>query len=116
MPRNGSGTYNLPLGNPVISLTPISTAWANPTFTDIAQALSQSLSRDGQTAPSTNLPMAGFKHVNVGVADNLNEYARASQVQDGSIIRCTESGSVDDHYEGTLPFGTTAFANGQMIV
>ncbi len=47
MPRDGSGTYTLPAGNPVISGTIIDTTWANPTMTDIATALTDSLSRTG---------------------------------------------------------------------
>jgi len=47
MPRDGSGTYTLPAGNPVISGTIIDVTWANPTMTDIATALTDSLSRTG---------------------------------------------------------------------
>ena len=39
MSRNGSGTYNLPAGNPVVPATVISTTWANTTLNDIATAL-----------------------------------------------------------------------------
>ena len=39
MSRNGSGTYTLPVGNPVVSGTTITSAWANSTLTDIATAL-----------------------------------------------------------------------------
>lgn len=50
MPRNGSSVYSLPAGNPVISGTIIATTWANTTLTDIATALTNSLSTDGSTA------------------------------------------------------------------
>ena len=49
MSRNGSGTYTLPSGNPVTTGTVISSAWANNTLTDIQNALTQSISADGQT-------------------------------------------------------------------
>ena len=48
MPRNSSGTYALPTGNPVISDTFIQIDWANPTLSDIAQALTDSLDRNGR--------------------------------------------------------------------
>ena len=48
MPRDSNGNYVLPAGNPVIPATIIETDWANPTMDDIAQALTQSLSRTGQ--------------------------------------------------------------------
>lgn len=49
MPRNGSSVYSLPAGNPVIPGTVIATTWANTTLTDIATALTNSLSTDGST-------------------------------------------------------------------
>lgn len=48
MSRNGSGTYTLPSGNPVVSGTLIEATWANSTLSDIASALTDSLSRSGQ--------------------------------------------------------------------
>jgi hypothetical protein len=47
MPRNGSGTYTLPTGNPVVSGTTIESSWANTTLSDIATELTNSLSRTG---------------------------------------------------------------------
>jgi hypothetical protein len=48
MPRNVSGDYTLPAGNPVVSNTLIETAWANPTMSDIGAALTDSLDRYGR--------------------------------------------------------------------
>jgi len=48
MPRNSSGTYTLPAGNPVAPNTIIETAWANPTMSDIGSALTDSLDRFGR--------------------------------------------------------------------
>ena len=48
MPRDASGNYTLPAGNPVITGTTIESTWANPTMTDIATALTNSLSRNGE--------------------------------------------------------------------
>ena len=47
MPRNGSGTYSLPTGNPVVSGTTIESSWANTTLSDIGTSLTDSLSRSG---------------------------------------------------------------------
>ena len=47
MPRNGSGIYTLPGGNPVTPGDVIEAAWANTTMEDIADALTNSLSRTG---------------------------------------------------------------------
>ena len=66
MSRNGSGTYSLPAGNPVVTGTTISSTWANTTLTDIANAITGSLASDGQTTASGNLNMGTNKIVNAG--------------------------------------------------
>ena len=65
MSRNGSGTYSLPVGNPVVTGTTISSTWANNTLTDIANALTGSLSADGQTTASGNLNMGTNRIINL---------------------------------------------------
>jgi hypothetical protein len=65
MSRNGTGTYNLPAGNPVVTNTTISSTWANTTLTDIATALTGSLASDGQTPATGNLDMNSNKIVNL---------------------------------------------------
>jgi hypothetical protein len=70
MSRNGSGTYTLPVGNPVVTGTTISSTWANSTLTDIASALTGSLASDGQTTASGNLNMGTNRIVNT--ADPVN--------------------------------------------
>jgi hypothetical protein len=47
MSRAAGGTYTLPGGNPTVTGTVISTTWANTTMSDIATALTDSLSRSG---------------------------------------------------------------------
>jgi hypothetical protein len=66
MSRNGTGTYTLPAGNPVVTGTTISSTWANNTLNDIATALTQSLAKDGQTTPTANIPMGSFKLTGLG--------------------------------------------------
>ena len=55
MPRDANGNYTLPSGNPVVTGTPISSGgWANPTLSDLANEMQDSLSRSGKgglTAP-----------------------------------------------------------------
>ena len=55
MPRNGSGIYALPAGNPVIDGTTIDVAWANPTMADIAVQMNNVLTRDGLLGPTVPL-------------------------------------------------------------
>jgi hypothetical protein len=65
MSRNGSGTYSLPAGNPVVTGTTISSTWANSTLTDIAATLTDSVAADGQTPMTGNLNLSNNKIVNV---------------------------------------------------
>jgi hypothetical protein len=55
MPRNGSGVYSLPAGNPVVDGTVIDVAWANPTMSDIAVQLNNVVTRDGLLGPTVPL-------------------------------------------------------------
>ena len=65
MSRNGSGTYNLPAGNPVVTATTITSTWANTTLSDIGTALTGSLAADGQTPATGNLNMNTNRIINV---------------------------------------------------
>jgi hypothetical protein len=65
MSRNGSGTYTLPAGNPVVTGTTIASTWANNTLSDIASTLTDSVAADGQTAMTGNLNLSSNKIVNL---------------------------------------------------
>lgn len=112
MARNGSGTYNLPAGNPVVTGTTISSTWANSTLSDIASALTGSVAADGQTTPSANLPMGTYAHTNVGNATVRNMYGAAGQVQDNTFQYLT-SVSGTDVVTATAAVGMSAYATGQ---
>lgn len=114
MPRDGSGNFNLVAGNPVVTGTTIASTWANSTDSDIASGLTQSLSKDGQTVASNNLPMGTFKHTNVGNATSRNQYAAAGQVQDGSFVTLSTVSGVDTITAITIP-PITAYVQGQMF-
>lgn len=62
MPFNGSGTFSpYSPGNPVVTGTVISSTAFNNTQSDIASGLTNTVTRDGQSPPSANLPMGGNK-------------------------------------------------------
>ena len=71
MSRNGSGTYTLPSGNPVVTGTVITSTWANTTMQNVADALTQSVASDGQTPMSGDLNMATNNINNVGTLTAL---------------------------------------------
>jgi hypothetical protein len=79
MSRNGSGTYSLPAGNPVVTGTTITSTWANNTLTDIASALTDSVAADGQTPMTGDLDLNTNKVINLEpatVAGNAVEYSQ----------------------------------------
>lgn len=112
MARNGSGTYNLPAGNPVTTGTTISSTWANSTLSDMATALTGSIASDGQTTASGNLPMGGFIHTNVGNATVRTNYTSAGQVQDGTLTYLTSVAGTNT-ITAVGAVGMTAYATGQ---
>lgn len=57
MSRASGGTYTLPAGNPVVTGAVISSTWANTTLSDIATALTDSLSRTGLGGMSAPLSL-----------------------------------------------------------
>ncbi|CAB4166089.1 hypothetical protein UFOVP853_14 [uncultured Caudovirales phage] len=110
--RDGAGNYSIP--NSFTSGNTIASAGVNANFTDIATALTASIAKDGQTTPSANLPMGGYKHTNVAAAAARTDYARAGEVVDGAITWPTVGGT-GDVITLTTTIGPTAYAAGQRI-
>jgi len=81
MPFNGSGTYSLPAGNPVVTGTTISSTTTNNTNSDIATALTNCLTRDGQSTPSANLPMNSKKLTGLAAGTTAGDSVRYEQIQ-----------------------------------
>lgn len=62
MPYNGSGTYSPPAASfPAVTTTVISSTKYNAVVTDQASALSNCMTRDGQSPPTGNIPMGNKK-------------------------------------------------------
>lgn len=113
MPRNGSGVYTLPAGNPVVTGTTISSTVQNNTMSDVASELTNSIAADGQKVPTANLPMGGFRHTGVSNATARDQYASAGQVQDGALQwLSTVGGTADVITASTIP-AFTAYTTGQ---
>ena len=58
MPRDANGIFTLPSGNPVVSGSIISAAWANTTMPDIGQSLTDSLDRYGRGGMLAEMKLA----------------------------------------------------------
>lgn len=80
MAFNGSGTFSLVAGNPVVTGTTISSTWANNTLSDIANGLTTCVTKDGQTTPTANIPMGTFKFTGLGAGTAAGNSVRYEQV------------------------------------
>jgi hypothetical protein len=116
MSRNGSGTYSLPAGNPVVTGTTISSTWANSTMNDLAAALTDSVAADGQTPMTGNLDLNTHKVVNLVAGSASGEAVEFAQFKTPTF-----TGNVTMSSTGfaLIPAGTTAErpvspANGQI--
>lgn len=81
MPRDNQGRMTLPNGTIVAAGEDIIPSQHNPAFLDVAQALTDSLSRDGRGGMRTNLNMGGHRVVNGGPAQDPTDYVTLAQVQ-----------------------------------
>ena len=125
MAFNGSGTFNRDNGTNSGATTwqldrdaAIKITALNHDLHDqqIADGLTNCVTKDGQTTITANLPMAGFLHTNVGNATARNHYAAAGQVQDSSLTYGGTSTGGANVYNITLTPAITAYATGQMFV
>lgn len=96
MSRNGTGTYTLPAGNPVVTATTITSNWANTTLTDIATALTGSLAADGQTPATGNLNMNTNRIVGVVDPTSAQDAATKAYVDAGSSTYLLKASNLSD--------------------
>lgn len=75
-----SGTFSLVTGNPVTSGTIISASWANVTLTDIADALTMCLLKDGTQTLTANIPMGGYKLTGLAAGTAAGDSVRFEQI------------------------------------
>ena len=105
MSRNGSGTYVLPTGNPVVTGTTITSNWANTTLSDIATALTGSVAADGQTPMVGPLAMGNNKITGVADGTASSDVATVNQISNPNIT----GGSIDGTPIGNISPSTGKF-------
>lgn len=109
MPRSPQGLYTLPAGNPVTPGTLIESKWANDTMSDIADALTGSLPRNGSapmTGPLTlngDAPTQAHQAVDKSYVDNFIAYSTGLPI--GFVIP----------YAGSVVPGGFLLCNGQAV-
>jgi hypothetical protein len=82
---------------------------------DFETGINTCLTKDGTNTATGNLPMGGFKHLNIANATARNHYAAAGQVQDSAFIWCgTSAGTANAQTLAPTP-AITAYAAGQVF-
>lgn len=113
MAFNGSGTFSLIAGNPVVTGTVISSTWANNTLSDIASnGLSNCLTKDGQTTPTGNIPLGGFKITGLAAGTSATDAANVSSVQNSKGTYLTTIAGTNTITAQATPT-LTAYTTGQ---
>jgi len=113
MAFNGSGTYSLPAGQPVVTGTTISSTTHNTLMADIQTALNLCLNRDGQSAATSDIPMGTNKLTGLKAGTNLTDAGTLAQIQNGLIELSTVAGT--DTITATSTPTPAAYAAGQMF-
>ncbi len=112
MPRNGSGTYTRPQSDYVPGTTILATS-VNSDLNDMAQALTASIARDGQTIPTADMPMGNFRHTGVSDGTARTDYAALGQTQNGAFLWGGTAGGTANAPTISLNPPLAAYAAGQ---
>jgi hypothetical protein len=91
MAFNGSGTYTLP-GAALTTGATVSSTENNTFRNDVATAFNKTSTRDGQTVPTANLPMGGFKHTGLAAGTTAGDSVRFEQLPSASNLVSVASG------------------------
>ena len=114
MSFNGSGTFVInSTGQPVVTGTVISSTAFNALTADLATGLSTTLTKDGQTTATANIPMGSFKFTGLSAGSAATDSANIAQVQNSFGSFLTVSGT--DTITATVSPSLTAYAAGQMF-
>lgn len=82
---------------------------------DLATGINNTINKNGSNTPTTDLPMAGFKHTNIANGAARNQYASVGQIQDGTAAYGGVSTGSSNAYAITLTPAITALADGMEL-
>lgn len=112
MARNGAGLYSRVQSSYVYN-TIIDQIAVNSEIDDIATALTNSLTKNGETTATANQPMGTYRHTGVGNGVARTDYAAMGQVQDGTL-NWIDGGGTADAITATYSPAITALVDGQI--
>ena len=107
MPFNGSGTFVVTTsGIPVVTGTVISSTMFNSLMTELSTGLSLTLTKDGQSTPTANITLGGYKLTNVGVPTLTYDALSFGQVATISTLTLTNALTAGNGGTGLTSAGT----------
>jgi len=119
MPFNGSGQFVLPAGQPVATGTVIDSTVFNALTSDLATALTNCITRDGQSPATGNIPLGANRITGLaaGVAstDGVNLTQVQALIQNGTLQLLTSVAGTNT-ITATAIGPIAAYASGQMFV
>lgn len=111
MSFNGNGVFLInSAGQPVTAGTVISSSTFNTLTTDLAGGLTNTITKDGQSTPTANIPMGNFRITGLGAAVLATDAVRFGQLQTGAVNLLTVTGT--DTLIGNLVPALTAYTAG----
>lgn len=114
MARDGSGTYSLAATMAVANQQASSTT-VNSVMNDIAQALTDSINKDGTKAFAANQSMGSNKITSLAAGTALTDAAQLSQVQKGNVSQATTVGGTVDAITLNFTPAITSYTSGMCI-
>ncbi len=115
MPWNGSGVFTRLFSwvNDKNAGIDITASRMDSDTNDIVTGLENTVTLDGQTVPTANLPMGGFIHTGVGNATARSNYVAAGQVIDSTLVWGGTSGGSANAQTIAITPTVTALVTGQ---
>lgn len=111
---NGAGIFTLTGPEyPAVAATLIQSAYRNTLDSAIATGLSNAICKDGQSTPTANIPLGGFKLTGVGAATVRTDAATLATIQDATGVYVGTVGGTADAITLTPSPAITAYAAGQ---
>ncbi len=87
---DGSGTFVITgTGLPYVTNTLISSSVANTLNSDLAIGLSTCITKNGQTTPTANIPMGGFRVTGIGAATTTGDALSAGRPANVTTVTAT---------------------------
>jgi len=82
---------------------------------DLATGINAAIAKNGENAPTANLPMGGFRHTNVADATTRSDYSKVSQTQDSAYMYGGTSTGAANVYTILLSPAITAYTAGLTV-